>query len=416
MALTDIYPMPTTSLYWQTDEGQEGVQNEIIPIVLGDLTEVAATNGFLVNKLPKVPRDAGNQWLLACHNLLDDPLGGQKAFYEEDWTPYTDYTITNTTDYTSQGYDVAYVEIAGADPVLYGIYKGAIDEDGNLITNPVSALEWLLDFFENKLSIPPRNPTSFAKAKQVCDTNGYTIAGLLLADRTPAEWLSEILACFGGSWWLNREGEIIIRIEDTTSTWYDLAGILSEHKSASIRGRQTLKHLCNQLHVNYAVSYSAIDRRFKTTINTAYYVTDDGESTKDTASQARYGLRTRFLDFNWTQSATTVNTVQDFLVATYKDPIWIIDWEEEGFGNIQVEKGDFVLYSWEHRKDDNGLPLRNQVAQVMEKEVDFDSFRIRFILRDTGYPWPLEPELCDGRIVAGDGTYLGGERDRRILA
>ncbi len=75
-----------------------------------------------------------------------------------------------------------------------------------------------------------------------------------------------------------------------------------------------------------------------------------------------------------------------------------------------------MAYSWKERKDESGLALKNQVAQVMTKDVDCDMEGVNWTLRDTGTYLAETPDIWNGTDAkTGDGGYFGGARDRRNL-
>ena len=339
--------------------------------------------------------------------------GNSFTLYDDDGAiDAGDYTITNG-DYESVGVTITYATFSTPPTGKVSCScHGKADSSGTLLTNPIDILE---DFLDTAGDVTVREATAWSLAAAHADTESYTCAGIMLSDNNLAYWLTDLLSSFLGSWYLNGQQELVVSLDTDNLKLFDIAGVLDERKTTRISGDPPRSNICNQMIINYALNANQQDKRYTSDIRSNYLMTDEGENSADTHSQAKYGIRKKTLNLNWTRNTTTVNALQTRIVGKYAGPTWTVDFAESGFRLPQVEPGDFVLYSWEERKDADGLILKNQVARVLGIEHDYDKQSIRFTLWDTGEYYPQEPQLWDGSWAVGDGSTYGGTRDRRNL-
>lgn len=407
--------MPTASGYSEPYD-----PNAILPRVYGDLTENSefasdrdhSTMSSIQSGVYAFPLiylgDAGQNgqiYCLAHHAITSTTIDAYDQLFEQ----IDNNTPVSYGNYETQG-NIAYFETSSGPG---GAVVGSCF--GKNLTNPLDILEDLLDYAEDRIDgfSWKKHETSWAKAKTACTTQGYTAAGIIISENTPAFWLTNILSNFLGDWWLDSEGYLHIYIDDG-STPTDIAGDLLERHAVNISPRQTTQSLCRQTQIYYAVNMTHSDKRFKEDANPGYYKVFDGESTKDTRGLSQK-LRTFY--FDWTRNEDTVEAVSQIIVDRFKDPVWVYRWQGMGndFENCHVEKGDFVRFSFEGMQDENGLALINQVGQVLERELNLDEFSCSFVVRDTGDFWASAPDLWDGTVSTGTGTW-GGDRERNVLA
>ena len=384
-----------------------------IPLVLGDMTENTDAAAWVCPNLNT------NVYAVAGWGLQTAANGNSITVYDDDGVVAGgEYTWTESGVYGGTGDTISYLTFSVAPTgTVTCKCKGKANSSGTLITNPLDCLEAILDYAEEHLTgfSYTQDATSWGNATLAASDNSYTCAGVVLSDNTPAYWCTNLLASFLGDWWLGNDGNLHVFLDTASLNTWNVVGHLNEREATAITGKQDKKNFCNQVQVNYALAFTDIDKRFKNNVgNSNYYRTDNGSGSADSTSQGKYGVRLHEMNFDWTRNTATVNAVQSRIVARFKDPVWLLDWKAQDFLNCHLEKGDFVTYNWEERKDENGLPVRNQIAQILSKNINMDAWNIGFTLRDTGVYRPAEPDFWNGTSTVGDGGTYGGDRDRRL--
>ncbi|MCP4407258.1 MAG: hypothetical protein GY807_05745, partial [Gammaproteobacteria bacterium] len=338
MALTDVLVLPKSSAFSDPEN-----QNDLIPILYGDLDENSGDQGVTV--CPCVDTvSAYKQYAVSSEHIAG---GGSGTFFDSTGEiASVSFVVSNTP---------AYVTFA-SDPSGTVSYRGygKPDSSGTLIENPITLLEDLLDYGEAQgLSVPTRHPTSWARAKITAEALGYKAAGAIVAENSLAFWLTSILSNFLGSWKLNSAGELEIWLDTSINNDYHrIAGFLQERKS-TISGTRRRTNIVNQVFAQYAISYTQQDRRYKENVLSNYRESDDGTGTKDAASITSYGVKLREMQFDWIRETATMTAIQSRIVEKFKDPLWVLDWKEEDWMNMPVEEGDPVVFSWKELSDAN---------------------------------------------------------------
>lgn len=416
--LTLTYVAITSSLYETYELPKSGQysdpssQNNPLPIVIGDMTENDGNVGLW--KCPLI--DVGNNVAaVACHPVLTVGNGNVVTVYDEgSLVDPGGYTFTDSGDYEGQG-NIAYItfdEAVGDD--ITCSCKGAIDSNGDLITNPIEAIEYIKDLAGDTTLF---EDTSKTLSVNHANLESYVCAGVIISDNSLAYHITNILTSFLGSWYINHADLLVITLDTDNLIKFNIAGVLAERYYVhSPVGHRTRNNLCNQVIANYAYSAEKVDRRYKSDVRAYYLYTDEGSDSLDSQSQTRYGIRKKTLNFDFCRNTANINTMQSYLVNQYKNPIWPISCQEFDFSNIHVEIGDYPLYSWEERVDENEFALKNQIARVLNTNWDLDNLTCTFQLYDTGEYYPSYPDVWDGIQTAGDGYTFGGDRDRRDLA
>lgn len=406
MGLTDKLILAKSGRYANPEN-----DTDVLPLVYGDLTENSSQGVFV----PPCIDTVNHYYCLSQTPILSVANGNTILVYEDNTLITSGYTVVTDGDLESQG-RIAYLNFETAPTGTITVACSGRSSGGVLITNPIDII---VDFLSLAQDTTPKNSNSFTQARYAAEYYSYTAAGLMISDNTPFYWIINILSSFLGETWINNQGELVVRIDTPLASTLQIAGNIRERNCnpLSFTGTQSTKNLVNKAPAYYAIAYTDIDRRYTEDVRGTYFQVDDGETTKDALSIQRYGERTpkEYFNFDWCRNTATVYLVQTRIVNKFKRPLWMITMQEDGYQNIQVEKGDFVLYSWEERKDENGLPLRNQIAQVLTKEIDGDLEMINWTLRDTGIFQTLAPYIWDGTINTGAGDTFGGSRDRRIL-
>ena len=160
-----------------------------------------------------------------------------------------------------------------------------------------------------------------------------------------------------------------------------------------------------------------VDKRFSEGVTTDFLGFDDGNSTADAASQNLYGARKRETPFemNWIYDNDVVHTVQERVVATYKDKRPLFSCTEMSLKNMFATVGQHCAFSTTMLLDENDLPLKNQIGLILTKSQNLAEKQVSFTILDSMTFVAFPPPLLDGSIIL-DGSYtLGGDRNRMTI-
>jgi len=407
MGLTDTFILPVSGRYANPEN-----QNENLPLLYGDNSENSLDQGVF----QAIQIDTINHYFCFCQTPVLSVANGNiiSVFDDGGVIDPSNYTVITDEDVESQG-RIAYINFSVPPAGTVTVSCSGRAADGVLITNPIDIIDDMLALAGDTT---PKNVNAFTQARFAANFFSYVAAGIILANQDPWFWIRNILSSFLGEAWINNRQELAVRLDTSLLSTIQIAGNIREKNCRGWSGTQNVKNLVNKIPINYAAAYTDIDKRFSESAQIAYFQTEDGESTQDDFSILRYGLQQpkSALEFDWCRHTGTVNKIQTRIIDKSASPTWFpINVQEVGFDNIHVEKGDFVTFSWEERKDEDGLPLRNQIAQVKTKDIDGDFETIRWALVDTGTFLSEAPDIWDGSVSTGDGGTFGGARDRRLL-
>lgn len=399
--LTDTYSLRrawvATSPEYPTD---------LLPILYGNLS--GGTGG--ISYCPGIIQETFT-YLIADHAIVSALNGNAPTFYADgivtmpaSWDATA--TVAGRTCAT-----VTFSESHAGQRIGYR-GKGAAS-GGALITNPVSVVEHFLTTF---VGVPTSNfeATALAEAKAKANKLEYVCAGVLDLDRAPGTTISEILSCFGGYYYINPIGQIVIVIDDGLTP--DIAGIpdnaaIRAHEFETSEATWTLGTIVNQC----AVSYSR--NNYDIALQQRFQDTDDGAATLHAASQQLYGARgpgltEAALEWPWVRETASVQAAQSVIVKRLGMPRARIRVSSPSFRLVHLDVGDHVLFSWPRLFDEYQRPIVNQIGLIEEIAVDGDEPRVDLTIRDTGNylsrAYPANGDyLSDGTIQAGS------ERDQR---
>ena len=389
--LYDVYEVPKSGQYSAPAE-----ENSPLPLVFGNVAENSALGVFVC------PQLTATVWALASHPIQTEAGGNTITLYDDDGViSSSDYAVTDSGDFEGLG-SIAYVtfSVAPTGTVTAKMTGGAVDSSNNVLTNPADIAKKALALMGDATSF---ESTSFATFKDACDTAAYTGAGLIIADNAKSFWLSEIVASFLGSWFLNEDSEIVLQIESESSNFMATAADLHQHDTTREPVlKPTRDNIITRPIINYAFSAAQVDRRYKTDALTNYLQTySRAEVTGDISQE---------ISFNWTRNTATVKGVADRIEALYGVPLKIYTWKTQDFTALSVEPGDFVSFSNNWQYDSDGNELQGQVGRVINVTIDPGRQVISIDFYDTGNYLLAPPDLWNGARYVGDGLSYGGER------
>jgi len=90
------------------------------------------------------------------------------------------------------------------------------------------------------------------------------------------------------------------------------------------------------------------------------------------------------LDLWWVRSSAVAQALQAIAVDWYKEPRMLMTAKDDSFRLVQIEKGDIVSYSCSTLRDEDGQRLVNQMARVMEIDLDLRAGTLQVVLLDLG--------------------------------
>ena len=405
MRLSETFVMPKTTRY--ANPKNDGY---FLPFVYGDAT-VQSTAGVWQAQLIDT---VNNRFCIAAHAILPIASGNTVKVYDANGNEITSgFSIIDSSDLEGQG-TIAYLEFVSAPSTdIFVRCKGKVDLDGNLIENPVDIIEDLLDVMD--IDEQP-DSTSFAIARDVIEDNELVISGIMQQDNLGQFWINQILASVLGDFWINGNQNIVISLERLTEgNNGNIGGWLREDYYIAPQASRKADNIVNQAVISFAPNYANIDRRFTEGVQIGLWDGfDDGEATKDTLSQNKYGIRKQTFEFSWIRDPETATYIQERLIALYSEPIWIFAVTEEKFRNIQAERGDYIVASWNVLRDNQKRPLVNQIWRVLEATRQLNNISVQFLLLDTGDFYPEPPIKYSSQQAIGD--YNGRTRElRRII-
>jgi len=403
--LYEKYECPKSSLY--TNPAQD---NQPLPIVIGDMTVNAAIDedgDGTTDKgpIPLVCIDTTNDvWAMAGHALLTTGNGQSISLYDNDGLINAgDYTYTASGDYETVGVTIAYVTFSVAPTGgVTGAYKGAPDSSGALIVNPVEAIEKILSIMGETTAF---ETTSYQQAINDANDQSYVCAGVVMSDNIKAYWLSNLLSCFIGSWFLDEHDEIKVQLDTGSANFMAVAG---ELKESMLRGGlpldPDLSNVITRPVVDYAVSYAQIDRRFKNNSNTSYLQTYSDTSENADLSEP--------LQFDWVRSSSVIATLAGRIETLYSGGLKVYNGvRSTDFTLVNLEPGDYFVFGSKFQYDSDGNELTGQIGRVINISLDLANREVILDFYDTGNYLLCEPDLWDGLTrYYGDGLLYGGCR------
>lgn len=375
-----------------------------LPIVYGDMS-LRGKGGLW--KCPYI--DTTNFiYMIADHSVLSTANGNVFIVYKDGVQVTSGYTITSSGSDAiagGSGKTISYIQFS-TDQGLSEITvrcKGK-NSGATLIENPISILEDFL--YTVGYTVSDIDTSRLERARTVASDLGYKAAGVINKDASVSSWLNEILLCFLGDFWVNQEGKIVITLDVPGESKYNIAGVISErYLSPDVEAYQDLSNLCNQVDIDYSYNFS----------QDKFEDNDPGDTGKDILSQNFFGIYKRKFQFKWIRSSTVINTVKNRIITRFSNPVWIVTCSENSLRNVHVERGDWVLFSWDGLMDKEQLPLVNQIFRVMEVSPDLDNSSVKFTLIDEGVYWTRSDRFFDGSFTYNGSILYGGERERRAL-
>lgn len=375
--------------------------NDRLPLVYGDLTD--GTQGIWT--LPCI--DTVNfVYCFAASAVLSVANGNSISIYKDGvLQDPAGYAFDESNNYESEGV------IATID---FGLDQGnsIITARGMGKASGATLIENIIDIVNDFLTVESDfasslfEATAKAKASQIFTAQAYAAAGVIDQDVVIWDIITEMMASFLGSAYKNGSGELVLEIDDGTLSQYGQAGIIRKSDASLVDARQRLVNIINQAPAHYAYSYAAME--FKSQTNDSAHA--------DAASQGIYGVRepNTPLQFYWCRDLTSVQAMQDIIVAKFKHPIYEIEIETPDQKHLQIDVGDSFIHSIPDLYDREARQLINQYWRCIGVRPDYQRGAINFRALETNY-FLTVAYLADGTYLADGSINAGNDRDQTVF-
>jgi len=378
--------------------------NDRLPIVYGDLTD--GTLGLW--ECPCINTD-DYVYCFAGHEVLTVANGNSITVYENDLLlDPAMYAFNAANNYESLG-TIATIDFTtpktGSIITVRGMGKPTATGGATLMDNVIDIVNDFLTV-ENDFTASIYEATAKARASQVFTAQSYAAAGVINEDVEIWETVSEMMASFLGGAYLDGDGELVLEIDNNTFPYqYGQSGVIPRSDSEMVSARQQIGNIINKCPCNYRYSYRVSEFMSQT----------DDTAHADAISQSVHGVRepNTPYQFYWCRDLTSVQKVQDIIVAKLKDPIYEIEIEDKTVRRVGNDIGDIIIYSSDAIYDDTESPLYNHYWKTIGVNRDFAKGTITFRALQTAY-YLTVAYLADGTYLADGSIHAGSARSATI--
>jgi len=375
--------------------------NQCLPIIYGDVTDGIAGNWEL-------PCLNATDWVYAFagHEVLSIANGNSIVIYEDGLVMTgggVDYTFDELNNYEGHG-NIAIIDMVNpklnAVITATGMGKPTTTGGATLMENIIDIVDDFLTV-ENDFTSSLYEATAKAMAASIFTSQTYAAAGCIVQDVAIWETITKMMASFLGSVYINGEGELVLDIDINTIP-LGHADIISKGDGYLSGAKIKRDNIINQCPVNYAYDY--VNGRFKSHTDDSAHI--------DAISQDVFGVRTPETPYQayWCRDLTSMQTVQDYIVAKLKDPLYEISITDATLKRAGVDIGDFIVFSADSLYGQDGMQLLNNFWKILSVKPNYGKNNIVFRALQTGYFMTIA-ELLDGSWILDGSVKLGGDRD-----
>jgi len=368
MTLSDTFYLGRSSRYANPLNG-----NDRLPIVYGDMTD--GTSGIW--KLPCIDT-VNHVYCFAAHEVLSVAGGNSVSVYVDGVLQSSGYAFDESNDHESLGAIATVTFTADQEnKIVTARGSGKVLTGTTLMENIIDIVNDVLTV-ENNFTSSIYEATKKAQARQVFESQSYKAAGAIVSDVELWKLVTEMMATFLGSAYLDGSGLLALDIDNgqTIQTGAGHAIIVRKSETVLIDARQRLANIINQCPANYCYNYDSGE--FKRHTNSSAYA--------DAVSQSVYGVREPNTPFQlyWCRDLTSVNVIQQIIVAKFKDPIYEIEIEDRTLKHMNIDIGDPFVCSIDSLYDKAGYRLINHYWRTVAVSPDFSRAKVRFRALQTG--------------------------------
>ena len=377
----------------------ENYHNVILPHVYGDLTENSDGGVWVCPCIDTV----NFVYCAAAWPVLSVANGNVVSVYANGVLQSSGYTFDEDNDYELKG-RIAIIDFtsAPAEPVTVRMMgKPTTDGGAVLMDSPVDIVEDWLDYCTWLLGRDSweKDTNNFLQAANRALANNYTASGVIQQNSTIGYYLQNILNSFWGAFRFNAEGKVQLFFKSLVDETIPHAR-LDEHEAIELSVKKDITQVINHIIVNYAISYSQIDRRFKNGGDPSYFRTADEISGANTSSILLYGARSETLNFEWNRNTQSIENIQAALLAAFDEPEFIVTYFGQDFQFIPLEIGDQIQATLSLVRGDDNLIEEDVVYEIREKTTNLDDYTTSMILYSLNF-LDLKDRL--------GGVYVGTE-------
>ena len=377
--------------------------NALLPVVYGDVEDGISGNWVC-------PCLNATDWVYAYagHEVLSVANGNTIVIYEDGlvMTEGIDYTFDELNDYEGHG-NIAIIDMA--NPKLNAVIT-ATGSGKPTTTGGATLMENIIDIVDDFLTVENDftsslyEATAKAMAAHVFDGQSYKAAGIINQDTVIWTIITKMMGSFLGSCYINGEGELVLDI-DINTVPLGPADIIMKGDAYLSDAKIKRDNIINQVPCNYAYDYVTGEFRSHT----------DASAHVDAISQDVFGVRTPATPYQcyWCRDLTSVQTVQDYIVAKLKDPIYEVEITGVTQKQLGVDIGDHFVHYVDSLYDSEGMPLLNNYFKTISVRPDYAKNKIVFRALSTPFYMTIA-YLADGSHLADGSIKAGGNRDTTI--
>ncbi|MBD3251157.1 hypothetical protein GF380_01655, partial [Candidatus Uhrbacteria bacterium] len=394
--------LPLSGRYTNPGRNQANV---ILPHVYGDMTENSDGGAWVCPEIDSV----NHVFCVAAWPVLSVANGNTVSVYVDGALQSSGYTFDENNNYESQG-AVAIVTFSsdpGGTVTVQCQGKETSPGSGTVITNPVDVIEDWLDYVADLLDAGnwEKDVNNFAQARNTCVINGYRAAGVFQANNSLGAYLQTILNSFLGTFRFSNSGKVQLHFKSLTTEQATLEEI-EEAQAIDLKVKKDINTVLNRIIINYAISYTEIDRRFKNGGDPSYFRTAENDTADAVNSLRQYGERTLTLNFDWNRHTDSITTILAALLDTYNDAEFVVEYEGQDFKFLPLELGDQVTATLSLVRDTDNVVQDDVVYEIREKSVNLDNFTTQMTLYSLNFIDVTRQ--VSGAVYIGDTpVYIG---------
>lgn len=373
-----------------------------LPVVYGDLTDGTAGTWAL----PCI--DTVNFVYCFADSVVLTVAGGNSINIYADGVLVAPagYAFSASNNYESLG-NIATITFTAdqANAVITARGKGKILTGTALMDNIIDIVNDLMTI-ENDWTSANFEGTAKARASQLFTAQSYKAAGAIAEDAVLWDLVTDMMASFLGNAWLDGNGLLVLEIDINSIAYeYGQNAIFTRADTELTEARQRLTNIINQCPCNYGYSYAAGEFKHETN-DTAH---------ADMISQGIHGIRkpNTPYQFYWCRDFTSVQKVQDLIVAKFKDPLYEIEVKDVTPKHYDVDVGAIIIYSAESLYGKDGQALRNQMWRMLSVQPDLSTMTVQWRALQTPY-YVTSGYFANGTYLADGSIHAGSDRDMTI--
>lgn len=393
-------PLPVAGRYTYCSDD---FQNVVLPHPYGDLQQ-GSGSGVWVCPLIDEP---SHVYCVAAWPIMPESGSNVIFVYVDGVYTGSGWTFDENVNFLNQG-NIATLTFS-ADPggTVTVMCKGRdTDHDGTgtLIENPIDIIEDWMDYLIDLAGAAGWNKdeTTFAMAKAQAANYGYAGAGIIQSNHSLGYWLQNILNSFWGGWRFSPDGAIQIYLKSLIDE-SNIQGELHEYEHISLNIKKNIESVVNRIIINYAISYTEIDRRYRNAGNPSYFQTYDESAS--TRSQIRFGERILELNFDWNRVYVSIDNIGQAILAAYDDAEYIVNYQGIDLAWFPHEIRDQIQGTLSLVRDTDNEIAEDVIYELREKSISLDNFSTQLILYSINF---IDQTEEIGAVYIGeDAVYIG---------